>query len=336
MSGRSDVTYDRRGRPIAVRSSRPIAPPVDPESFRGRLREAFPLLVVALAFLLGALVASALHARLFSSEYPLWILLGLNGGLAAIAGAASFFVREDVSDEDPDLMLVPRAAWEELVRERAPPRPAPPEPGGRPRWDESVEERAPPPAPRRKPSPQPSLLASVPAMISRTRPVSSGTSPPGEEVAPPRTSPEMLRLEVGLLELQGFAETAVATGENVGPDELERLLASTSDAITRLGATLGLPTREHEPTGPHLLRLLRDTAALPKAEIGAKRSAALADLADRLDQLLVGAPAVPPPEELGSPVAEFNQLLEELQRRQTTPARRPPPSSGDPKESREP
>lgn len=269
--------------------------------------------MVALAFLLGALVASALHARLFTSAYPLWLLFGLNGGLAAVAGTAVFFVREEPEPENPDLLLVPRAAWEQLLRERGPV-----SQGVRPRWDESEEDRSAPPA--RTPFEPPLPYLEETAALGRDR----------RSVAAPalRRPPDALRQELGLLELQGFAQTAIATGENVGPAELERLLDRNAQAIARLGATLGRPPRENESTGLHLLRLLREVAALPPPEVGAKRALELAALADRLDQLLVSAPVAPRHEEIGSPLAEFNQLLEELERRQggaaPGPAAEPP------------
>jgi hypothetical protein len=70
---------------------------------------------VSAPLLTGAWLASADHVRILSSQFPLWIILALDGVVAALAGAVTLLVgADDSSDEDGEMVSVPREEWDSL------------------------------------------------------------------------------------------------------------------------------------------------------------------------------------------------------------------------------
>jgi hypothetical protein len=211
-----------------------------------RLRVSFPLLLAGVAFWAGAWAASAGRIRVFGSPYPLWILLALNGTVAAIAGMASVFVTEAdrPTGEDPEVVRVPRVQWESLQRragvERPPSRPAP-RAVTIPAWSEvdHVALTANPVLPAKSLLPPPPVPVSAPSPSRAQVPASP------------------LRLEMGLLELQGIARGAIYTGEKLGSEELRTLLDGSSDDLTQISVLVGEPRRPGEASSALLVRLLR-------------------------------------------------------------------------------
>jgi hypothetical protein len=85
---------------------------------RARLWEGTPLFLASASLFVGAWAASDYHIRILSSPFPLWILLALDGVVAALVGAIALFVAEpDTSaDDDPLTIRVSRVQWESLLR----------------------------------------------------------------------------------------------------------------------------------------------------------------------------------------------------------------------------
>jgi hypothetical protein len=292
----------------------PQPPPISPRSWRdreefaARLRTAYPLFLVGAAFLAGALAASVAHARILASPYPLWILLGLNGGIAAVAGTGFLFVRpskEPPPEDDPETIRVPRAAWERLLAERSlgrAPRP----------WDEAASRSA------REPTPSP-----------------AARSGPAAPRAPVFRAPDPIALqqEVALLELQSLAESAVATAENLGAAELEAFADGSGEELARLATTLGLRVRSAETGLARLERLLREVPSRSRLALGPKLAEELEELAVRLARFRPSAaPRSGASETARDPQDEFERLLEELERTQGPTGRRAPGSGRPPSE----
>jgi hypothetical protein len=294
----------------------PAAAP--PLSATQRFQATLPLFALGFLLLLGAALAAAAHAKLFSPAYPLWILLGLNGVVATAAGAASYFVREPGSPfDDPSIVPVPRATWERMLRQRGG-APAP-----SPSWEEPEEARpAPPPA-------APELRAPSPPPPPPVRPAPAAVR---AVYRPP--DPTAVRQEVALLELQSLAESALATAENLGAPELATLLDSSRDDLARLSVALGVRGPAGEPARARLDRLLQDVAASETLPVGPKLSEELRELGARLDELAPTSPGPAPPSLAPGPATldpedEFERLLQELERSQPGAARRrPPPGPG--------
>jgi hypothetical protein len=92
---------------------------VEPAS--GQFRSSLYLFLVSAPLLAGAWIASVDHIRLFSSPYPLWIILALDGIVAALAGTLGLFYGDGDRpiDDDPETVRVPRAEWESVQRRLA-------------------------------------------------------------------------------------------------------------------------------------------------------------------------------------------------------------------------
>jgi hypothetical protein len=107
---------------VTVASPGVVAPMSDqaPGSLGNQLfARLFPFLVSA-PLLAGAWLASADHVRILSSPFPLWIILALNGVIAAVAGAIALFSTGDGPiDDAPEMIRVPRSEWESLQRRQA-------------------------------------------------------------------------------------------------------------------------------------------------------------------------------------------------------------------------
>ena len=226
-----------------------------------RLRESFPLLAIGFAFLAGALVASLGHWRVFNSIYPLWVLFAINGVVAAGAGSAALFVEEPDRpiDNDPNVVRVPRVQWEALLRRLDSASRATLERSEQPEWAE--------------PS-MPSLAAapamSPPAPEARTRRgpggrrtvvVTPAAPPPEPLVPPPQTPAPAHRKELESLEVQGIAESALATAEALGPSELGALIRTSGPELASIAERWDIPGPSTEGPDALLARLLRELAA---------------------------------------------------------------------------
>ncbi|MCI4367348.1 MAG: hypothetical protein L3K08_06320, partial [Thermoplasmata archaeon] len=250
-----------------------------PLSWRDRFRESAPLAAVGLAFIAGAALASVDRLRVLSSNFPLWILLALDGGVAVVAGGMAFFVAEPDRpiDDDPNVVRVPKAEWESLLRRLEIVSRTPGSRGGAPEWSESW---APVPVAAHSLTSTATAPASVPPAATAA---SGGPSPAGPAGAPSR---EDLRREMGWLELQGFAESAVTTGESLGGHELRNLLDASGADLARIANELGRPREPGEPPLELLLRLLRDDAGFVGSSGALWRPPELDRLAKRLQEIL--------------------------------------------------
>ena len=297
------------------------APPIReprPATWRERFREAAPLAAVGLAFLAGAALASLDHWRIFSSEFPLWILLALDGGVAVIAGGMAFFVAEPDRpiDDDPGIVRVPRAEWESLLRRLEIVTRSTGQRGAAPEWSEAL-------------LPAPVTRAPSPGGPAPSAPSAGATAGPTAAPAPPPVpapSREELRREMGWLELQGFAESAVSTGESLGPSELQALLEASIADLERIAAELGRPRDPGEPPAELLLRLLREEPG-QSVKAGTRwRPPELDRLAKRLEEILPKAKT--PADQRRSVTDEFEALLRELETTAQAPPERRKPSGG--------
>jgi hypothetical protein len=110
-------------RPLSGQPPAPMAPTpgasVDPAS--GRSRTSLYLFLVSAPLLGGAWIASVDHVRLFASQYPLWIILALDGIVAALAGILGLFYgdADRPTDDDSETVRVSRAEWESVRRRLA-------------------------------------------------------------------------------------------------------------------------------------------------------------------------------------------------------------------------
>jgi hypothetical protein len=277
------------------------------------VQESFPLAAIGLAFLAGAALASADRLRVLSSPYPLWILLALNGGVAVVAGGAAFFVTEPDRpiDDDPSVVRVPKAEWEALLRRlegasrAVRSRPVIPE------WAEPIPPV--PTLPRTRPPPAPAL-----GPVSETPVIATPPSAPPEEslAAPSRTD---LRREMGWLELQGFAESAVSTGERIGVPELRRLLEGSAEDLDRIADELGSPRDAGESSAHLLVRVLRVPPSVTGLPESRWKPPELERLAHRLEELLGIPTDAHSDSRLKSVTDEFESLLKELEASQTLP-----------------
>ena len=303
------------------RGRRPrVWPSADPPDWRRRIRESLPLVAAGAGFLAGAAVASAAHVRLLSSPFPLWIVLALNGVLASAAGTAAVFLDEPDRpiDDDPDTVRVSRVEWEALLRrlesasQKASSRPSAP---GLPAWLEGPEPVRP------IPPPSPSKVPETPAV------------PPGATlpaVVPNAQAPEALRREMGLLELQSLGASAVATGENLGTEELRSLIDTSADDLGRIAEVLGAPRRPGESSEALMVRLLRDAPTMERLPVGRFAAEEMRKMVQRLSAVLPSEPiprGAAPAAEIGSPVDEFDSLLKELESTMPSARRKgaPPP-----------
>jgi hypothetical protein len=280
--------------------------PVNPSTrrklgpLRKRVAESFPLVLAALGFLAGAWFASTHQLRIFSSPYPLWIVLALNAVVAALAGIAGLFVMEPegLPEVDSSVVTIPRSEWEALtLPARAPPSPLD---GPRP-WVTALPDWA-------------TLDPVVPKVMTA----------PVRLAPPPRTTPPTpvvdataLRREMALLELEGIAEGGVATGENLGTQELQTFLDVASEDLTRISKLLGAPRRLDETPSAVLVRLLRLAPTMKGLPPGRLTATNMERLATKLTAL------VPTPNErrsfhgpgadLEAAANEFEELLRELE-----------------------
>jgi hypothetical protein len=230
----------------ATNPSAAVAPHVSARSSRPQFLESLVPILGGLALIAGAWEASADHIRVFSSPYPLWILLAVNGGIALVAGVVSIFIVEPNAPtaDVPDVVLVPRKEWESLQRRlRAS--------GREPRRPDGV-------GPDRSPFEPARVVPAVGASRvsdngptrydpAPQRPARSGRTLPGGP----------LGRERALLELQCIAEGALFASQNLGSAELSKLVDDASPDLTRIAAILDVAGSELESPSELLLRLLR-------------------------------------------------------------------------------
>jgi hypothetical protein len=277
-------------------------------STRDRLRESLPLLLAGTAFWSGAWAASAYHVRLFSSPYPLWIVLALNGGVLAVAGTASVFLSkpDQPFGEDPDVVRVPRSQWEALT-------------SGTPTILGSSEPPSVPPA-----------VFGITEVVETIVPAEPQlpTVPAIELDTPLRTSdiaPSPLRRDVALLELRGIAEGAISIGQDLGVEELQTLLQASTEDLSRISRLLGALARLGESPADLLIRLLRlpppDSAAVPAPGSETESERLAATLSSMIPQRDGPGGSPVAPRNSATAADEIDELLRELEPH-TTPAKR--------------
>jgi hypothetical protein len=194
------------GRPAPeIRRDRRLPPRPPRGPALGRSSESVLCLLAGGMFVTGAWAASAYHLRIFSSPFPLWIVLAANGAIALTLGVAAWFVRDAPppdAEGDEDLVRVPRALWESVQsRARAGGSPTRPPRGG---WVARPAHSAVPPIARGASS---GTRAGVPAPRTTSR----------GSLRAPRAS--LRRRELGRIEFYGSADCDLFAGENSGnPD----------------------------------------------------------------------------------------------------------------------
>jgi hypothetical protein len=245
------------------------------ESLGRRSTECFLLAAGGSGLLAGAWDAALNHVRLFSSTYPLWILLALNGAIALATAVAAAFVPdpEVLLAEDPGTVRVPREEWESLQRRF---RPVPQEVrrGDRGR-------------------PVPSLHGLGRVSSASGVPRSRGTLTTNGSWARSGTTttrkPALattLGREEALLELHCIADGALFASDNLGSDELAGLINDSSADLTRIADTLNTEIDEGESSSQLLIRLLRRHAIMRAPPIGGRITvASIGKLATRLNCL---------------------------------------------------
>jgi hypothetical protein len=272
----------------------------------GRFRDSI-LLFLAGGALLGAAWASAAHqVRVFSSPYPLWILLALNAAIAMMAGVAAGFVVEPdpTSEDDAGLVRVPRSEWESLQR--------------RLRNSGRENSRRDPVAPLLvvpEVDPGASCPSAPPTPIFRFLP-----SPPVDlttGILETDLPGVRYRREQGLLELQYIAEGALFASDNLGAVELAGLIEDSRSALLRISQTLGVLGQEGENPSELLIRLLRLHWKMKETPLGGRFTVAnIGRLANRLirelDPNSLATSFGLPRNELGVPDAEFDAIDREL------------------------
>jgi hypothetical protein len=224
----------------------PVLPPAksSPNSLRDRLATSFLLFLASAAFVTAAWAASRYRIRLLGSPFPLWIILALNGAIVGGVGVAAVFLRvSDSSEDDPEVVRLPRAQWESMVRRL---------------------ENVPKPV-----AAAPAAMVEVVAPGTDWKAVPRGTSPPSTPSPPfdagagtvlerqirPTDALTPSR-EEGVVEVQDLAERAISTGTENGPGALGPLLESSTADLTRISKLLGAPRRTGEAPSALLIRLL--------------------------------------------------------------------------------
>jgi hypothetical protein len=291
----------------------------EPSPLIARVRVALPLLLLGAVLLVGAWVASADRLRVFSSPYPVWILLSMNATVILGAGFVGAFILDPsaLPEDDPDLIYVPRSQWEALLSgvarsggETAERVSAPRPPEQRTNNGERPEERS------------PRLIDGSPAALVPPRDSEPPTSTEGDA--------SDLRREMAIFELRGIAEAALTTNEKLGGDDLRALLEGYAVDLAHLSEILEAPQRRNEAPGALLLRLLH--RSLRAGILSSEWRIETQRLVDRIEALDSGLTrdGVPntPVKELDQAAEELEALVSELEPKSAT-RRRPAENAGE-------
>jgi hypothetical protein len=291
-------------------------PDTEVTTLADRLRSGLPLFLLGAALVVGAWVASAERLRIFSSPYPVWILLTMNATVLLGAGFVGTLIREPplLPEDDPDLVHVPRARWELLLE----------------RLEESTrKEPEPTPPPMRtetSPITEAMVVAPLPVVVVQPPPVLPA-APSRARVAATVEDASTLRREMALFELRGIAVAAITTGQKLGGEELQALLEGCAVDLAHLSELLGAPRRRNEAPTALLVRLLR--RSVKTANLSPARVLETERLVDQIRAMdsgsTLGRRSSTPLTDLGVAADEFEALLEELTPK---PAPRDPGSPG--------
>jgi hypothetical protein len=270
-----------------------IPRPESGEPARGRIAESLLLALAGGGLLAGAWAASVHHLRVFSSPYPLWILLALNGVFALGTGVVAVFVPDSGPFilDGPDVIRVPRDEWEALQRRLRPVGQRSQRPAGvalvpfEHKLDPGLS--APSVAPSVEFIPAQSIpVQNIPAQAV---PVQAIPVQPIPALLPPTyPSPTELsaapRREQALAELQSIAEGALFASENLRSEELKGLVDDSSADLARIARTLDVGVLDGEGPSQLLIRLLRLHTAMQAPPSGGRFAvASVGQLATRLN-----------------------------------------------------
>jgi hypothetical protein len=283
-----------------------IRPAAELPSLKVRLEEGLPLLLLGSALLLGAWAASADRLRIFSSPYPVWILLAMNGTVILGAALVGAFLREPsvLPEDDPELVHVPRARWESLLQRVE-------------TVDRTTLEQASAAHLReetlaiseRPDQSHPAADSRPPVVIAPTRSV----DPP---LSSDRNASE-LRSEMALFELRGIAEAAITTSEKLEGKDLHALLEDYAVDLAHLSEVLKAPRRRNETPRALLVRLLR--RSLKTGHLSSEWRAETRRLVDRIQLMDLGAikglRSTIPAKQLDVAADELDALVSELEPR---------------------
>jgi hypothetical protein len=277
-----------------------------PEVLRRQFSDGLLLALAGVGLLAGAGYSSLHHLRVFSSPFPLWILLAVNGAIALVAGVAAACMPEPTPPrpEDPDVLRVPRKEWDSLQRRLrlAGLESAWPDNTGLLRLQRELDQGG----------------SLGPASSAMQHPTGGTGSGPMLVTRAGRPSPAVAReREHLLLELQCIAEGALFASENLRVEEVEGLIDDSSADLIRIAKSLDVKLIDGERTSELLIRLLRLHMIMTTPPAGGRFAvASIGQLANRLQ--CRGRSSTPPPVpataavQVGTPSDEFDAISREL------------------------
>jgi hypothetical protein len=277
-----------------------------PEALQRQFSDGLLLALAGLGLLAGAEYSSLHHLRVFSSPFPLWILIALNGAIALVAGVAAACMPDPAPPrpEDPNVLRIPRKEWDSLQRRLrlAGLESAWPDNTGLLRLQRDLD---------RGGSPEPA---------SSTMEHPPGANLPGapRQVGAGRLSPAAAGgRERALLELQCIAEGALFASENLSVEEVEGLIDDSSADLIRIAKSLDVGWIDGERSSELLIRLLRLHITMRTPPSGGRFAvASIGQLATRLQ--CRGRKSTPPPvlatpaDQVRTPSDEFDAISREL------------------------